>query len=322
MNNNKNSANNKIINCIRIKNIINENTLSKYLCENYTREQLLEIKKLEFINNSNLISNNNKDNLSDLSADLSSLCPNLKRIKLRNTTDNISSLIFLTSITLEKVNITDYDFSVFENLKYLSIGECENILTLNIANDNIKNIMMYDTIINKITINCPELKTLYISECKLKNILLDNMQKLYLLSVKNNELEKINLEECPKLKGLDISRNKFCTLDDICGLFSLENLRALDIHANDIKISTAELFEQLPNINDLFIHKSQDKIQKKINICNKYDSHNDKNIFDCNYPDEIFDDESVENYYSGGEDPHESSGKESSGIESAEEYFR
>jgi hypothetical protein len=250
----------KIINYIRIQNIKNDTTLCDYLRENYTREQLLEIKKINSANK----------HITEIGGDLSELCPDLEYLIALETSIKFSDISRCSKLLIIELHgmtndICEFDFSIFENLiKILIISS--TMTNLNIENNNIKYIEIIESDItnNKLSINCEKIQTLIVSNCYLKNIELNNCPDLRELNVCENKLEKLNLEECPNINKLNISGNEFHSLENISGLYSLENLCAIDVRGNTLSAPIYMLNDTFPKLKYLLISGEQDPILNKI----------------------------------------------------------
>jgi hypothetical protein len=299
---------------------INTESLYTYLVENYASisENIFELSIFNSVITQIDDITNNK-NISDI-------CPNLKKIFLRNIkklknikiSENIEHLFIFDCINLKNIdfmhaiNLNWIDITNTE-IKIIDFNNCPNLNHIELINNRFTKVELNNTkiseldlsnnAIEEIKLDCPNLGDLNLDDNKLRILDLSGCPRLEACCLANNKISTLDLSQNSEIKILYLNDNRFTKveLNKIEGLYELANLVSLNIQNNPLKINCYDLMESLPQLKRIYIDSKQFSTSKTMIITDKCHNNPDGNYFDDyslidgNNPDDDSADDSADN---------------------------
>jgi uncharacterized protein YjbI with pentapeptide repeats len=268
---------------------LNINILSTYLMENYSAEKLTHIRKLtisssviivfDLENISEICPYLHELDLNNMSTKTIKISENIKEFKFSNTQNitniDLTAAVNVNDIILSEVNSSNLNFNNCNNLTNLDMYNCTIEQILNLTLENLEKINIVRCKLSHINLDCSNLTELILIDNNISKIDLSNCPRLKICALENNKLSSIDVSVVNELQLLYLCGNYIASIDNITGLYEHDsNLLSLNIKDNPLKINIEEITATMPKLRRLYVDYDQfmsKNLEIRTYIDEKYD---------------------------------------------------
>jgi len=294
---------------------LNTDCLYMDLVDNYTEAELNDLISLSMFNC--------QINIFDNTENIANICPKLRTLVL----DNVKIKKIIIPENVEILNIYECEIEIIEftqetkitsieidsaDLREINLNNCTNLTeititqtslpTLDINLEKLQSLNINGGGTTNITLDCPNLANIDISNNPLKIIDLSNCPKLIKCSLGYNLLSTVDILDNNKLRILNICENKIKSIDNIIGLYS-SNLLSLNIKKNKFKINLEKFSANMTRLRRLYIDRNQ--FTTHLDIRTEYDEYDDDGSNDNDLIDDPADDPENDSADDSADDPED-----------------